>query len=96
LHSTLELPSILNRESTLREWKQDPRGMRALAPFYPQLNDQMQAKFGGDDREQIGMDPMGFLMDMPMPGLLHFLGITKPKSPEERVDELLVEVYSLA
>jgi beta-glucosidase len=95
LHSTLELPSILNRESPLREWTEDPRGMSVLAPLYPQINDQMRAKFGGNDSEQIGMDPMGFLMDMPLMGLLHFLGISMPTSPEEMVDELLAKVYSI-
>jgi beta-glucosidase len=96
LHSTLELPSILNRDSTLTEWTEDPRGMSVLAPLYPQINDQMQAKFGGDEGGQIGMDPMGFLMDMPLMGLLHFLGISLPSSPEEVVDEMLAKVYSSA
>ena len=95
LHSTLELPSILNRESPLREWTEDPRGMSVLDPLYQQINDQMRAKFGGNDSEQIGMDPMGFLMDMPLMGLLHFLGISMPTSPEEMVDELLAKVYSI-
>jgi beta-glucosidase len=95
LHSTLELPSILNRQSTLREWVEDPRGMSVLAPFYEQMNDQMRANFGGVDREQIGMDPMGFLMDTPLTGLLYFLGSTMPTSPEEVVDELLAQVYSI-
>jgi beta-glucosidase len=96
LHSTIELPSILNRESTLREWTEDPRGMSVLAPLYQQFIDQMQANFGGNDGEQIGMDPMGFLMDMPLMGLLHFLGSSMPTSPEEMVDELLAKVYSIA
>jgi len=95
LHSTLELPSILNRESTLREWTEDPRGMSVLAPLYQQINDQMLANFGGEDSEQIGMDPSGFLMDTPLMGLLHFLGSSMETSPEEMVDELLAKVYSL-
>jgi beta-glucosidase len=81
LHSTLELPSILNRESTLREWTEDPRGMSVLAPLYNQMNDQMRAHFGGNNREQIGMDPIGFLMDTPLTGLLHFLGNSTQASP---------------
>jgi beta-glucosidase len=93
LQSTLELPSILNRESTLREWTEDPRGMNVLVEFYQQWNDQLRASFGGDS-ETIGMDPMGFFMDMPLPGLLHFLGDSVPISPEEIVDELLARVYS--
>mgnify|MGYP001812910213 FL=1 len=70
--------------------------MSVLDPLYPQINDQMRAKFGGDDREQIGMDPMGFLMDMPLTSLLHFLGYSKTTSPEDMVDELLAKVHRLA
>jgi beta-glucosidase len=92
LQSTLELPSLLNRDSTLREWLEDSHGNGVLAQLYPQLNDQMQAKFGGNG--QIGMDTMGFFMDMPLNGLMHFLGISLPSSPEETVDELLVKVHS--
>ena len=95
LNSTLELPSILNRESTLREWIEDPRGMSVLAPFYQQMNDQMRANFGGNDSEQIGMDPIGFLMDTPLKSLLHFLGSSLPISPEEIVEELLIKVHSI-
>jgi beta-glucosidase len=94
LHSTLELPCILNRESTLREWAEDPRGMSVLASFYQQVNDQMRANIGGDDAA-IGMDPMGFFMDTPLAGLLHFLGSSLPTSPEEMVDGFLAKVYSL-
>jgi beta-glucosidase len=91
LQSTLELPSILNRDSTLREWTEDPRGMSVLAPLFQQMNDQMRANFGGS--EAIGMDPMGFLMDTPLLNLLHFLGGALPSSPEEFVDGLLVKVH---
>ncbi|MGB8981845.1 MAG: glycoside hydrolase family 3 C-terminal domain-containing protein, partial [Anaerolineales bacterium] len=96
LHSTLELPSILNRESTLREWTEDPRGMSVLGSLYQQMNDQMRANIGENDRKQIGMDPMGFLMDTPLMGLLHFLDSSKPTSPEAMVDELLAKLYSSA
>ncbi len=96
LQSTLELPSILNRDSTLREWTADPRGMSVLAPHFQQINDQLLANFGGEENTQIGMDPMGFLMDTPLLGLFYFLGTSLPKSPEEIVDELLAQVYSTA
>jgi beta-glucosidase len=96
MQSTLELPSLLNRESTLREWTADPHGMSVLAPIYPQINAEMQTKFGRDDREQTGLDPLGFLMDMPLPGLLYFLRFPVPSSPEDMVDELLAKVYSSA
>jgi hypothetical protein len=60
------------------------------------MDDQLRAKYGGDDHEQIGMDPLGFIMDTPLPGVLHFLDSSSPTSPEEMVDELLSKVYSLA
>jgi beta-glucosidase len=94
LQSTLELPSILNRESTMREWKEDPRGVSVLGPLYQQLIDQMQGNFGGSGSEEIGMDPTGFLMDMPLIDMIHFVGSSMAASPEEKVDELLAEVYS--
>jgi len=94
LQSTVVLPSILNRDSTLREWTEDARGMIVLAPLFQQMNDQMRANFGGS--EAIGMDPMGFLMDTPLMNLLHFLGGALPTSPEEFVDGLLAKVYSIA
>jgi beta-glucosidase len=92
LNSTLELPSILNRDSTLREWTEDPRGMSVLGSFLQQLNDQIRATIGGGDT--IGMDPMGFLMDTPLMGLFHFLGSSLPVSPEEMVDGFLAKVHS--
>ena len=93
LQSTVKLPSILNRDSTMREWIEDPRGMSVLAPFLQQLQDQMRATIGGD--ETIGMDPMGFLMDTPLMGLFYFMGSSHPVSPEEMVDGFLAKVYSL-
>jgi beta-glucosidase len=93
LHSTLELPSILDRESTLREWIEDPRGMNVLASFYQRMNEQMQANFGGDDGEQTGMDPSGFMMDMPLSRVINMLGSSIPTSPEEMVTEMLAKVY---
>jgi hypothetical protein len=42
------------------------------------------------------MDPTGFMMDMPLPNLLHFLGGPLPTSPEEMLDELLAKAYSKA
>jgi beta-glucosidase len=94
LQSTLELPSILNRDSTFREWTEDPRGKSVLGSLHQLLMDQMRANFPESDSEQIGMDPIGFLMDTPLTALLHFLCSSMPTSPEEMVDELLDRVYS--
>ena len=93
LQSSLVLSSILNRESTLRDWTEDPRGEQIFAQLFKQITAQMQAIFSGDEKETIGMDPMGFLMDMSLMDLLYFQGMAEQKSPEDMVDELLSKVY---
>jgi beta-glucosidase len=93
LQCTLNLPSILTRDSTLREWMEDSRGVSVLAPFIQKMIEEMQSKFGGD--QAIGMDPMGFLMDMPLANLLNFMGDALPALPEVMVDEFLEQVHNL-
>jgi len=95
LQSTQELPSLLRRESTLREWTEDPRGVRVLASFMADISAQMNEMLGGDGSQFIGMDPNGFLMDMPLPGLFHFVGSSFTESPEDIVDDMLAKVYKL-
>jgi beta-glucosidase len=93
LQSTLELPSLLNRESTLGDWMEDPRGKRVFGPLFQQMTARMQAAFGGGEGEAIGMDTMGFLMQMPLLGMLHFQEGALPAPPEEMVDGLLAQVH---
>ncbi len=92
LESTLELPCLLNRESTLRDWMEDPRGKRVFAPLFQQMTSQMQTAFGGGEGEGAGMDTMGFLMEMPLLGVLHFQEAALPMTPEDLVDGLLAQV----
>ena len=96
LQSTLELPSILDRESTLRAWMTDPRGKRVLGPIFQDLSQQMRASFADNDSEATGMDPTNFLMDMPLVSMLNFMGDAIPTTPEALVDKLLAEVHSLS
>jgi len=93
LQSSLNLPSLLSCESTLRDWMADPRGKAILAPLFQQIMTQMQSALGGSDGEVTGMDPMGFLMDMSITDLLYFQGGSQQTSPEEIVDGLLSQVH---
>ncbi|MFZ2095964.1 MAG: glycoside hydrolase family 3 C-terminal domain-containing protein [Anaerolineales bacterium] len=93
LQSTLKLPSLLKRDSTVREWLEDPRGQAVLAPLVQQMTSQMQAILGGAGSEGIGMDLSGFMMDMPFTDMLHFFGGSLPNSPEDIVDGLLARVH---
>jgi beta-glucosidase len=93
LQSTLKLPSLLNQESTLRDWMEDPRGKIAFEPLFQKLIAPMQAAFSGRyDTERIGMESMSFLMDMPIRDILHHQEKALPKPPEEIVKDLLAQV----
>jgi beta-glucosidase len=92
LQSTLELPCLLNRESTMRDWIEDPRGKLVFAPLYQQMTALMQAALGGGEGEGAGMETMGFLLGMPLLSVLHYQENALPKSPEDLVDGLLAQV----
>jgi beta-glucosidase len=93
LQSTLDLPSLLKRESTLRDWMEDQRGKRVLTPLIQQISTQLRTIFSGDEHLAEAMDPMGFAMDMPLTDLLHFFGSAQFTSPEATVDGLLSKVF---
>ena len=94
LQSTQELPCILNRESTLRDWMEDPRGRRVFEPLFQQMAAQMRTAFGGgqDGDGAVGMDTMGFLMEMPLLDILLFQEGALPMLPEDLVNGLLAQV----
>ncbi|HRE29807.1 MAG TPA: fibronectin type III-like domain-contianing protein, partial [Anaerolineales bacterium] len=45
LESTLDLPCILDMESTMREWMSDPRGKQVLGSLYVQIEAQTRRMF---------------------------------------------------
>jgi beta-glucosidase len=97
LQSTQELPCLLNRESTVREWLEDPRGRPVFEGTYQTLMAQMGAVFGGGDGSgAIGMDMTGFMMEMPLLSLLMFQDGALPMTAEDLVDGLLLQVYGVS
>jgi len=94
LESTVELPCILHRESTLREWLEDPRGKLVFEPFFAQMLAAMHAMFGGEGEGGIGMEVMGFLLDMPLRDVLEFQSQQLPAPTDEIVAGLLQQVYA--
>lgn len=95
LQSTLRLPSLLNRESTAREWMEDPLGRPVFEPVFRQISDEMRRLMGasGPESEGLGMDVMGMLMDMPILSIFYFAQQALPQTPEEMVDQLLSQVH---
>jgi len=95
LKSTLELPCVIDKESTVREWMADPRGKRALEPFYSQMEIEARRIFGGGGRygDSIGMDVMDMVADMPLVSVLLIQQKSLPGPAEDMVEELIRQVH---
>ena len=90
LQSTCSLRSLLNEESTVRDWMNDPRGRQVIGPLYQQVAEGMGQMLGGDG--SIGMDVSGFVMEMPLLSLLEFRESEMPVAPSDLVAGLLAQV----
>lgn len=100
LESTLRLPCILDKESTLREWLADPRGKLVFGPLYPQVEAQCRKMFGGGNERSetesaLGMDIMDMMVDMPLESVLRFQQEIFTRPSDEMVEELLAQAHSL-
>ncbi|MEP7133944.1 MAG: glycoside hydrolase family 3 C-terminal domain-containing protein [Chloroflexota bacterium] len=94
LTSSLTLPSLLDWESTIRDWLTDPKGKAAFAPIYQEMMQQMKSTFGSDDEEDtIGMDMTGFMIEMPLLSILQFQERSWGRPVREIVEELLQQVH---
>lgn len=97
LQSTLDLPSLLNVESTVRQWLEDPRGRVVFQPVFQQMMAQMGAAFGGGDSDAgegaIGMDMTNFIMETPLRSILGFQEAMLPASADAIVSDLLRQVH---
>lgn len=97
LHSTLDLPCTLDRESTVRDWLNFRRGQPVFGPFMQQLAASMRATFGSSESDDShgGMEMQGFLLEMPLLSLLEFQENALPRPSVEIVDDLLKQVHAL-
>jgi beta-glucosidase len=91
LESTLCLPCILDKESTIREWMADPRGKDVFGAFYAQVEAESRKMFGGGDESFAVME----INDMPLLSVLMFQQGALPMPADEIVDGLLMQVHSL-
>ena len=101
LESTLNLPCILDKESTMREWLADPRGKAVFGPLYSKFEAAAHEDFGGDGEDRyasegaIGMDIMEMFNDMPLVSGLLFQKDAWDKHPEDIVEDLLHQVHNV-
>jgi beta-glucosidase len=105
LKSTLNLPCVLDKESTLSEWMADPYGKDLIAPLYSRIEKQTRKLFGGQERygdneskeDSLGMgDIMEMMKDMPLYSVLMFQKDSWSLPPEELVADLLAQAHSTA
>ena len=95
LKSTLTLPCLLNRDSTIREWLEDPRGEAVLRPMMEMAMAQMSQAMGVGQEGGLDMG-MEFMMDTPLLVILNFMEAMLPTPPEEIVATLLEQVKGKA
>ena len=100
LESTLQLPCILDMESTIREWMEDPLGKTVFDPFFGDMQTKASEVFGGGgesgDESTVGMDVMDMMSDMPLINVLVFMQKALPKPAETIVEDLLAQVHKPA
>ncbi len=100
LQSTLELPCLLNKESTMREWLADPRGRAVFGGFHARLEAAARARFGGGEasgshESAIGLDILDMFNDMPLVSVLMFLKNELPAYPDDMVADWLAQVHRI-
>jgi beta-glucosidase len=96
LKSTLDLPCILDGESTIREWMADPRGRAVFGSYYAEMEEQHRKRFGDGHESTMGLDYMELIGDMPLVSVLMWQKDTFPMHPEDFVDGLLAQVHDQA
>jgi beta-glucosidase len=96
LESTLQLPCILNKESTIRQWAEDARGQAVIGPLLQQMAAMSQQAFGADGgSEGIGMNVMDMFMDMPLLSVLLFQQSVLPMPADTMVEGMLAQAHSM-
>ena len=94
LNATRDLPTLLDKESTIVEWMSDPRGRIVFQPMFEQMEASMRRTMGGDGG--LGMDDiMSMLKDMPLMSVLMFQSASMPVHPEDIVEQMLQQVRSM-
>jgi len=93
MKSTLKLPCLLNMESTIKEWLDDPRGAVVLKPIFEEMTSKFSQMIGGEDG--IGMESLDMVVEMPLISILRFQQDALTMPPEDIVEGLLQQVHNM-
>jgi beta-glucosidase len=94
LHSTLQLPSILHDESTVRAWVNDPVGRTILQPILEELM-KNSSFFSAENSSHISMDMMNFMLETPLRSFFHFLEGSLTQPPDDITDMLVEQLHGV-
>ena len=91
------MPCILDRDSSVRQWLDDPRGKKVVSPIFQPMMAHFSSLLGGDggSTNEIGMNMLGFMQDMPLYSLLQWQEESLPKSAEAMLEELLALAHAM-
>ncbi|MEJ2756963.1 MAG: glycoside hydrolase family 3 C-terminal domain-containing protein [Anaerolineales bacterium] len=95
MESTQDLPCILDRESTIREWLADKHGQVVLTPFLKQMEENSRRVFEpeGAGEEAIGQGLTDWAGDMPLESVLLFQQGAFEEPAEDIVKDLLAKAH---
>ena len=91
LQCTMELPTILHDESTIRAWFDDPVGRPILEPIFTELM-RKGGMFSENGSNDDSMDLISFLMDLPLRSFFHFQEGSLTQPPDDITNMLLDQV----
>jgi len=92
LSSSLRLPCMLDKESTIREWLADPRGAAVVKPVFEDLKARFAVMF--EDDGGIGVDAETMIIDMPLVSVFMFVRQFFPTPVEDIVADLLEKAHA--
>lgn len=94
LQSTLQLPTLLNDESTVRKWLDDPAGKQILRPIFDELM-KNGGLFNTNDPSDDPMDLISFMLDTPLRSFFHFQEGSLTQPPDDITNTLLEQLHEL-
>ena len=92
LISAVQLPCLLNIESTVNEWMSDPRGKTVLAPFFEKITAQNDAVLGFASGNG-GVNTLDMMADMPLLSVLMCQQDALTMPADEIVEGLLMQLH---
>ena len=83
-HGTV-LPSLLNEDSLISEWMEDPQGAALVKPL-------LESTFKDVNEDNLGVNMADFFKDLPLKTLLGFEGASLETSPDVIVKDMLAKM----